>query len=73
MAMVKFGATANPGQIAAMARVLDAYCNHAGITSDAEREAIGAQIVALFELGLKREDELMAALILPAVKSTPGR
>jgi hypothetical protein len=71
--MVKFGATANPDQIKVMVRVLEAYCNHAGITSEAEREAIGAQIVALFELGLKREDELMAALILPAVKSTPGR
>ena len=37
---MKFGTIASPEQVAAMARVLDAYCKQAGITSQVERENI---------------------------------
>lgn len=60
------GTMATPDQLAVMARVLDAYCKLAGIENQVERETIAAQIVALFETGIDEEDELMAALMLPA-------
>ena len=62
---MRFGAVARPEEVAVMARVLDSYCNQAGITSQVERENVAAQILALYEMGVSEEDELLAALILP--------
>jgi hypothetical protein len=63
---MKFGTVANPQQVAAMANVVDAYCRQAGIEPEApEREQIAAKIVALFETGIRSQNDLLAALILP--------
>jgi hypothetical protein len=62
---MKFGTVAGPRQLAVMERVLIAYCKQAGIESQVERENVAAQIVALFEIGISEEDELLEALILP--------
>ena len=69
---MKFGTIASPEQVAAMARVLDAYCKQAGITSQVERENLAAQIMALFEIGVCEEDELLAALIPPPPQPGSG-
>ena len=62
---MKFGTVAGPEQVAAMGRVLEAYCEHTGITSHIERQNVAARILALYELGVADEDELLAALMLP--------
>ena len=63
---MKFGTVANPYQVAAMANVVDAYCRQAGIEPEApEREQIAAKVVALFETGVRSQNDLLAALILP--------
>ena len=62
---MKIRTVAGPEQVAAMGRVLDAYCKHAGITGQVERENVAARILALCEIGVADEDELLAALILP--------
>jgi hypothetical protein len=62
---MKFRTVAGPEQVATMGRVLDAYCEHAGITSQIERENVAARVLALYEMGVAEEDELLAALILP--------
>jgi hypothetical protein len=65
MAM-KFGAIAGPQQVAVMAHVVDAYCRHAGIApGSVEQDNIAAKIVALYEIGLRGENELLTALIAP--------
>jgi len=63
---MKFGTVANPQQLAAMANVVDAYCRQAGFEPDApEREQIAAKVVALFESGVRSQNDLLAALIVP--------
>ena len=62
---MKIRTVAGPDEVAAMGRVLDAYCKHAGITGQVERENVTARILALYERGAAQEDELLAALMLP--------
>ncbi|HEY6630848.1 MAG TPA: hypothetical protein VIZ90_05300 [Rhizobiaceae bacterium] len=63
---MKFGTVANPQQVAAMANVVDAYCRLAGIEPEApEREQIAVKIVELFATGVRSQNDLLAALILP--------
>ena len=59
------GIIANSDQLTIMARVLGAYCKHGGITNQVEIDSVAGRIVALYEMGVTEEDELLAALILP--------
>ena len=64
-----FGLTADPQQLATMERVVTAYCKQARIARETvECENIAATVLALFNLGITDENELLAALI-----STPYR
>ena len=63
---MKFGTVAGPDQVATMARALDAYWKQGGIMSQTERENIAAKSVALYDLGIAGEDEILAALTMPA-------
>src|SRR5688572_13918999 len=63
---MKFGTIANPQQVAVMARVVSAYCKHAGIEpGSAAREDIATKILALHEIGVRNENDLLSALIVP--------
>jgi hypothetical protein len=65
MAM-KFGTTANPQQVGAMGRVVSAYCRHIGIkTTSPEGERIAEVVLALHEAGIRGENALLGALIVP--------
>lgn len=69
---MKFGAVAGPEHVAVMGRVLDTYCRHTGITNKIERENVAARIIALYEIGVVCEEELLAALILPPQRGDGG-
>lgn len=63
---MKFGSTANPQQLAAMGHVVDAYCRHLGIDHGTpEEEHIASLVLALHEVGVRGENELLRALIVP--------
>ena len=63
---MRFGATANPQQVAMMANVVDAYCRQAGIEPEnPERERVAARIIALYEIGVRGQNDLLAALTMP--------
>jgi hypothetical protein len=64
------GVLASPEQVEMMVRVLDAYCNHAGIVSRAEREHVAAIIFAHYQSGVETEDDLMFALLNKASRHT---
>jgi len=51
-------------QLAMMTRVLDAFCVAHGITDPKAREEIGAVLLAIFNEGLRTEEELTTALRL---------
>ena len=59
---MKVSADARPYQVAMMARVLGAFCKQHGIVDQVDRDKVAARIVALYELGVTREDELLAQL-----------
>ena len=63
---MKFGSTANPGQVAAMGHVVAAYCRHGGVDPGTpEEERIASLVLALHEAGVRGENELLRALIVP--------
>ena len=63
---MKFGTIANSRQVAMMARVVNAYCKHAAIEpGSGAQEDIAAKILALFEIGVRNEVDLLSALIAP--------
>lgn len=63
---MKFGSVANPQQVATMANVINAYCRRTGIEPGTrEEEEIATKIVALHEIGVRGQNDLLAALILP--------
>jgi hypothetical protein len=63
---VKFGPTANPQQLDAMSRVVFAHCKHIGVDlGTPEEEHIASLVLALHELGVKGENDLLRALIAP--------
>jgi hypothetical protein len=65
MAM-KFGPTANPQQVDAMGRVVSAYCKHMGVKSTSpEGERVAEVVLALHEAGIRGENALLGALIVP--------
>ena len=49
-------------QVKEMAALLDAYCADHAIPKGPEREAIGQEILALFNLGHRTRDEIRTAL-----------
>ena len=57
------GVVAGPETVEMMARVLDAYCSHAGVVSHIEREHIAVVVLALYETGIETEDGLLAELL----------
>jgi hypothetical protein len=59
---MKFGCVASPEELAVMEHVLNAYCIKTGVTNELEREYVAAGIVALYELGLTTEADLVRAL-----------
>lgn len=63
---LKFGSVANPQQVATMANVINAYCRQTGIEPGTqEEEEIATKIVALHDIGVRGQNDLLAALILP--------
>ncbi len=63
---MRFGSTANPQQVAAMGHVVTAYCKHVGVESGTpEEEHIASLVLALYEVGIRGESELLRALIVP--------
>lgn len=63
---MKFGTIANPQQVNAMTRVLAAYCKHAEIGPGIpEEEHVAALVLALHEVGVRGENDLLNALIVP--------
>jgi hypothetical protein len=63
---VKFGTTANPQQLEAMSRVVYAYCKHIGVgLGTPEEEHIASLVLALHEVGVRGENDLLRALIAP--------
>ena len=63
---MKFGATAIPQQIDAMSRVVFAHCRHIGIAPGTpEEEHIASLVLALHEVGVRGENDLLRALIAP--------
>lgn len=70
---MRFGATANSLQVEAMSHVVDRYCRHIGIDSGTpEAEHIASLVLALHELGVRGENELLKALIVPREVPTSG-
>ena len=64
---MKVGTTANPQQVDAMSRVVFAYCRHINIDPGTpEAEHVAAVVLALHEIGVRGENELLRALIVPA-------
>jgi hypothetical protein len=78
MAM-KYGTTANPQQVEAMQNVFAAYCKHIRIDPGTpEEEHIASLILALHEAGVRGQNDLLRALIvpgnrLPAVNTPPSQ
>jgi hypothetical protein len=63
---MKFGTSANPEQVEAMAHVVAAHCKHIGVEPGTpEEEHIATLVVALHEVGVRGESELLRALIAP--------
>ena len=59
---MKVWADASPYQVAVMARVLGTFCKQHGIANQPDRDKIAERIVALYESGVTREDELLTLL-----------
>jgi hypothetical protein len=57
-------------QVKEMAALLDAYCADHAIPNGPEKEAIGQEILALFNLGYRTRDEIRAALDRQRAAST---
>ena len=59
---MKVWADARPYEVDMMARVLGAFCEQHGIVDQVERDKVAARLVALYELGVTQEDDLLAQL-----------
>jgi hypothetical protein len=65
MAM-RFCTMANPEQLKAMCNAVAAYCKHAGIKPGTrEEEKVASLVLALHDVGVRGEDELLRALLPP--------
>lgn len=60
------GAIANPQQAEAMTHVVAAYCKHIGIEPGTpEEENVASLVLALHGVGIRGENDLLKALIVP--------
>jgi hypothetical protein len=72
MAM-KVGTTANSQQVDAMSHVVARYCRHIGVNlGTPEAEYVAAIVLELHEVGIRGENELLKALIVPKEKLPRG-
>ena len=63
---MRFCTMANPQQLKAMGNAVAAYCKQAGIKSGTrEEEKVASLVLALHDVGVRGEDELLRALIVP--------
>ena len=70
---MRFGTIANSLQVEAMGHVVDRYCRHIGIDPGIpEAEHIASLVLALHEIGVRGENELLKALIVPRAGPTSG-
>lgn len=68
---MKHNGIADPGQLAMLTRVLNAYCDQRGIFANSpEREHLAATLIALYEGGMTDEMQLAASL---SMQSPVGR
>jgi hypothetical protein len=70
---MRYGTTANAQQVEAMGHVVSRYCKHIGIepgTPEAER--IASIVLALHEVGVRSEADLLKALIVPKSRLPRG-
>jgi hypothetical protein len=66
---MKFGPTANSQQVDAMSHVVARYCHHIGIDPGTpEAEHVAGAVLALHEVGIRGENELLKALVVPKEK-----
>jgi hypothetical protein len=67
---MKFGTIASPQQLSILQGVVAAYCRHTGIIPGSpEEQAAAANVMALYEMGVRGQNDLMAALILPPMRA----
>ncbi len=67
---MQFGTIANPQQLSTLQGVVTAYCRHVGIpTGTPEEAAVASKVVALHEIGVRGQNDLLAALILPPMRA----
>lgn len=70
---MKYGITANSRQVGAMAHAVDHYCKRLGIKRGSrEAERVASIVLALHEVGVRDESELMKALIVPKSRLPRG-
>lgn len=63
---MQFGTIVNPQQLSTLKSVVTAYCRHTGIVAGTpEEEEVASKVVALHEIGVRGQNDLLAALILP--------
>ncbi len=70
---MRFGATANNQQVDAMAHVVDRYCRHMGIERGTpEAEHVASLVLALHEIGVRGESDLLKSLNVPRARLPRG-
>lgn len=70
---MRYGTTADAMQVAAMAHAVAAYCKQAGIAAGTPEEThIAGLVLALHEVGVRSEAELLKALIVPKSRLPRG-
>ena len=70
---MRFGTTGDSHQVEAMGHVVAVYCKHAGIVpGTVEAEQVASLVLALHEVGVRGENELLKALIVPKSRLPRG-
>ena len=70
---MKFGTIANSQQVIAMGHVVARYCEHIGVDPGTpEGEHVATVVLALQEIGIRGENELLKALIVPKARMPRG-
>jgi hypothetical protein len=70
---MKFGPTVNSQQVDAISHVVARYCQHiVADTGTPEAEHVAGVVLALHEVGIRGENELLKALIVPKQKLPRG-
>ena len=70
---MRYGATANSLEVKAMGHVVDVYCQRMGIKyGTLEAERVASLVLALHEVGVRTETELLKSLIVPKSRLPRG-